>query len=580
MVGLRVTRLQQVWLQAPSALATPAVIGRVIGAMYAVGGIHGAIIASQIATDSATPVVYSAAALATAIGIATAVWGYRLSLVHYEILALLGCVSLAFGLTLVTDDAAAVGLASFAVCIGVSAALFFAWTHAVVINAVAVACVVVGLGARHNLTWAAGIVAAAGTLLIAGSVGILSRFASDANVDSLTGLLNRRGFDHQLGFALADAKRSGGRPVLVLFDLDRFKWINDSQGHHVGDAVLRKVADVWRSHIDKTMMLARYGGDEFALLLPEATEDEAVALSERLRASISTGCSAGVTSWRQGESGSLLVGRADIALYKAKHSGGSQTAVQPVHASAVASELRKAIEQADIAVHYAPIVRLGGDGDIVGYEALMRWRSGADPGITPAEAIRVAEGHDLIAALDRIVLERACREVAEFAQRSQRAFLHVNVSGRELAERNYVATVEEILKRTRWPAGLLVLEVQEAVFDYETPAVVRNLRALRDRGICIAIDDFGGGYSSLSQLETLPIDMAKVNRKFVAAATQESAGPSLIGVVAALADALDLPVIARGVENSAQVEALIAHGYQFAQGSLFGEAQPADAFGR
>jgi diguanylate cyclase len=577
MVGLRISKLQQMWLQAPSALATPVVIGRVIGAMFVVGGIHGAILASQTERDLATPIVYCSSAFAIAVGLWTAVWGYRLMLVHYEILAMLGSVSLAFGLTLMTDDVAAVGLASFAVCIGASAALFFAWPHAVATILVAVASVVLGLTARPNLDWIAAVMAGAATVLIAGSVGILSRFASDANVDSLTGLLNRRGFDRQLGFVLAEAKRSGGRPVLVLFDLDRFKWINDSQGHHVGDAVLRKVADSWRDRLDNTMMLARYGGDEFALLLPEATEAEAVALSEQLRGSISTGCSAGVTSWRQGESGSLLVGRADIALYEAKHLGGSQTSVRSVQASAVASELRRSIEASDIAVHYSPIVRLGGGSEIVGYEALMRWKSGTDPAISPAEAIRIAEGHDLIAALDRVVLERACREVAEFAQRSQRAFLHVNVSGGELAERNYVATVEEILKRTRWPAGLLVLEVQEAVFDYETPAVIRNLRALRDRGIRIAIDDFGKGYSSLSQLETLPIDMAKVDRNFV---TAESSDRSLIGIVAALADALDLPVIAQGVENSAQVDALAAHGYQFAQGPFFGVPQPADAFGR
>ncbi|MBJ8343789.1 bifunctional diguanylate cyclase/phosphodiesterase [Antrihabitans sp. YC2-6] len=577
--------LRNAWLQAPSALATPSLMGRITGMMFVVAGVHGVFLVTMAEVDRWTPVLYGATSFAVVLGCALFLWGYRMSMGHYEILVAFGTLTLVMGVYLLADDTAAVAGSTFFLYIGCAAALFLPWTRNVLQMAFAATCCLVALGARPGLYWWAGVTPAAATIMIGCSVGVLSRFASDANKDSLTGLLNRRGFDRQLGYFLAEAGRTKRRPVVVLFDLDRFKWLNDAHGHHAGDALLRQVGDAWRDVVDETHILARYGGDEFALLLPESTEDDAVALSKRMRRSISMSCSAGVTSWLPGESGSLLVRRADLALYRAKQAGGSVTMLESMRPSALAAELREAIAHNEVGVKYAAIVRLDGDTsavarDVVGVEALVRWRSRIDPAITPMETIRIAEGNDLIAALDRLVLERACAEVAALEGVAGPLNLHVNVSGRELAETSYVASVQDVLARTGWPAGRLVIEVQESVLDYDTPAVIRNMQALRECGVRIALDDFGSGSSSLSKLETLPIDFAKVHRKFVGSITPEKAPSPLLGAIAALGDAMDLPVIARGVENVGQAEALTERGYRFAQGSYFGECTPAVAFGR
>jgi diguanylate cyclase (GGDEF)-like protein len=380
-----------------------------------------------------------------------------------------------------------------------------------------------------------------------------------------------------LNTAIAHATRSGHGLALVLVDLDRFRKINDHLGHRAGDAVLQRVADTWSKLLPPDQRLARYGGDAFALLLPNTTEQAAILLTEQLRAAVTTGCSAGVTSWQPGESGSLLVSRADVGLYRAKQAGRNRTVLESSRQLPLAVELREAIDRGALDVHYQPIVSLTeGGGKAVGVEALLRWSSSAQPDVTTEGLIRIAEEYDLISDLDELVLRRACAD----ATRLQETFaqldltLNVNVSGLELAEAGYADRVANILASTGWPAHQLVLEVTESELAAESQTAISNLHILRERGVRIAIDDFGTGYSSLSRLATLPSDILKVDQSFVAAIRSDSPAPPLLGVIAALSSALDLQVIAEGVETEYQAAVLTELGFALAQGYHYSDSHP------
>lgn len=228
-------------------------------------------------------------------------------------------------------------------------------------------------------------------------------------------------------------------------------------------------------------------------------------------------------------------------------------------------------------MHYQPIVSLTeGGGKAVGVEALLRWSSSAQPDVTTEGLIRVAEEYDLIADLDELVLRRACADAARlqetFAQLD--LTLNVNVSGLELAESDYADRVANILAGTGWPADQLVLEVTESELAAESQTAIANLHTLRERGVRIAIDDFGTGYSSLSRLATLPSDILKVDQSFVAAIRSDSPAPPLLGVIAALSSALDLQVIAEGVETEYQAAVLTELGFALAQGYHYSDSHP------
>lgn len=364
---------------------------------------------------------------------------------------------------------------------------------------------------------------------------------------------------------------------MVLVDLDRFQKINDHLGHRAGDAVLQRVADTWLDLLAPDQVLARFGGDVFALLLPGTTEQAAILLTEKLRAAVTMGCSAGVTSWQPGESGSLLISRADVGLYRAKQAGRNRTVLESSRQLPLAVELREAIDRGALDVHYQPIVSLSEDGgQAVGVEALLRWSSNAQPEVTTEGLIRVAEEYDLISDLDELVLRRACADAARLQESfaSLDLTLNVNVSGLELAEPDYAERVATILNDTGWPADQLVLEVTESELAAESQTAITNLHTLRDRGVRIAIDDFGTGYSSLSRLATIPSDILKVDQSFVAAIRSDSPAPPLLGVIAALSKSLDLQVIAEGVETEYQAAVLTELGFALAQGYHYSDSHP------
>lgn len=553
------------------------VMARTTGAFYVMGGVLGLLITVIAPGDEGNrPLVGIAAAIALLLGVSLLIWGPRLPhSIHHAYVAM-ATVLVTVAVHWFPNTVGGISLAAFYVFVACDAAIFFAWQWVAAHVLFAVALCLWAVPSR-GLPWWSGMIPAGVTVGAGIVVGILTRMASDADIDVLTGLLNRRGFDRALNAAIAHATRSGQGLALVLVDLDRFQKINDHLGHRAGDAVLQRVSDTWQKLLQPDQRLARYGGDAFALLLPNTTEQAAILLTEQLRAAVTTGCSAGVTSWQPGESGSLLVSRADVGLYRAKQAGRNRTVLESSRQLPLAVELREAIDKGALDVHYQPIVSLTeGGGKAVGVEALLRWSSSAQPDVTTEGLIRVAEEYDLISDLDELVLRRACSDAARlqetFAQLD--LTLNVNVSGLELAEIDYADRVSGILTDTGWPADQLVLEVTESELAAESQTAIANLHTLRERGVRIAIDDFGTGYSSLSRLATIPSDILKVDQSFVAAIRSDTPAPPLLGVIAALSKSLDLQVIAEGVETEYQAAVLTELGFALAQGYHYSDSHP------
>ncbi len=553
------------------------VMARTTGAFYVMGGALGLILTAVAPGDEGNrPLVGSAAFVALLLGISLLIWGPRLPHWAHHLYVGTATVLVTIAVHWFPNTVGAISLAAFYVFVACDAAIFFSWRWLGAHLAFAIVCCLWVVPSR-GLPWWSGLIPAGITVGIGIVVGILTRMASNADIDVLTGLLNRRGFDRVLSNAIAHATRTGQGLALVLVDLDRFQKINDHLGHRAGDAVLQRVADTWAGLLSPDQRLARYGGDAFAVLLPNTTEQAAILLTEQLRAAVTTGCSAGVTSWQPGESGSLLVSRADVGLYRAKQAGRNRTVLESSRQLPLAVELREAIDRGTLDVQYQPIVSLtDGATRAVGVEALLRWSSQAQPEVTTEGLIRVAEEYDLISDLDELVLRRACADAARlqetFAQLD--LTLNVNVSGLELAETDYADRVSGILTETGWPADQLVLEVTESELAAESDTAIANLHKLRDRGVRIAIDDFGTGYSSLSRLATLPSDILKVDQSFVAAIRSDSPAPPLLGVIAALSKSLDLQVIAEGVETEHQAAVLTELGFALAQGYHYSDSHP------
>jgi EAL domain-containing protein (putative c-di-GMP-specific phosphodiesterase class I) len=339
--------------------------------------------------------------------------------------------------------------------------------------------------------------------------------------------------------------------------------------------VLEQIVKAWLPLLDPGHVLARPGGDRFAVLLPDATEDTAFALTELLRGAISPGCSAGVTSWQPGDSASFMVGRADVALYRAKLSGGNRTVVESSGHAPLAIALAQAIKEREVDVLYQPVVDLTNGGKVSGVEALLRWAPPGRPDVTTMEVVRAAEESGLIAELDQYVLRRACSDalMLQAARNNGPLMLNVNVSGLGLAKAGFVENVDSALRETGWPSDQLVLEVTETVLDVDTPIAIAALQELRNKGVRIAIDDFGTGYSSLSRIQNLPSDLLKLDRSFIATIPADGPTPPLLRAIAILGIALGLSVVAEGVEDEHQAQTVKSLGYSFAQGFYYGRPQ-------
>ena len=416
--------------------------------------------------------------------------------------------------------------------------------------------------------------------------------------DGLTGLGNRRLFQERLDLAVAEARRSE-LPFGVLFlDLDQFKRINDTLGHSVGDRLLRGVADRLVTSVRDTDLVARsefstavsrFGGDEFTILAAGVPRTRDLAkVARRLLEVLSRPfalegheivitASIGIAAWPDdGEDAEVLLRNADAAMYHAKQQGRNNYQFyaaamneEALQRLILESRMRGALEREEFEVHYQPKLDREG-GRVVGVEALARWRDRELGLVLPDEFIAIAEETGLIGALGDWVLRRSCQDRQRWTQAGLPAVpVAVNLSAHQFRGGRLVERVERILEETGLDPGLLELEITETTLLHDERTVVAALGALRKRGVQVAVDDFGTGYSSLAYLGRLPVDSLKIDRSFVLGIAENPGEAALTAAIVAMGHALDLRVVAEGVETERQRELLGAWGCDELQGFLF-----------
>jgi diguanylate cyclase (GGDEF)-like protein len=414
----------------------------------------------------------------------------------------------------------------------------------------------------------------------------------------LTHLPNRVRFLARLRHALAHVRRD--RHVALLFlDLDDFKVINDSLGHLAGDEVLVGLADRLRAAIRSADGVARFGGDEFAVLLEGVgSAEEAAMMAEGILAALERPfplagrdlrLTASIGIALQGPGGHTaeeLLQSADTALHAAKERGKRAVAAfaESMHADVLRrldleSELRRAVERGQIQVHYQPIVRLP-ERRVVALEALLRWNHPRRGLLPAASFVSFAEQAGVLRELDLWALGEACRlgeELADYGDARSRLAMHVNLLPTRLQEPGVVERVAAVLAESGMRAGRLVLEITESAVVGEAEGVVAHLTALRDLGVRIALDDFGTGYSSLAYLRRFPVHTIKIDRAFTDELDDGATQGDLVQAIVKFGQSLGLRVIAEGVERESQVRCLLDLGCFLAQGYHLAEPLPADA---
>lgn len=409
-----------------------------------------------------------------------------------------------------------------------------------------------------------------------------------ALADALTGLPNRRQFGNRLMASLGDT--AGGHSfALMMIDLDRFKPVNDVFGHGVGDKVLIAFAKRASAIVGTGAMLARFGGDEFALYLPAADTDEPARVARRLLAlferpfdiddvQVTLGASIGISMAPQDATDSEeLVRRADIALYRAKMNGRGSFCFFEADMDAevqkrarIERDLRKAIADGTVRPHYQPIVDLK-SGVIIGFEALARWDHPEFGQLEPEQFIAIAEDGGLIIPLSAHLLRIAARDATQWPVDTKLCF---NISRVQLADPLMVLRILQILGETGLSPTRLEVEISEQVLVGDIVAAKEAFAAFHTAGVRIALDDFGTGNSSLQHLRTCHFDRLKIDRSFVMSMAGSDEATSLVNAILGLSKALGLPVTAEGIENEALISPLYEGGCSEGQGFRFSEAVP------
>ena len=418
--------------------------------------------------------------------------------------------------------------------------------------------------------------------------------------DPLTGLPTRKLLLDHLALAIQQARRDREKLAIYFIDLDRFKNINDSLGHSVGDKVLQAVAARLKGALREADTVARMGGDEFVVLTPEVQRvDDAVHIAQKLREAtrdpvhtdgreLFVSGSMGIAMYPEdGADAETLLRNADTAMYRAKAQGADMfqlyTPEMNAHAVeqlALESALRRAVEAKEFELHFQPIVRTE-DEKVVALESMLRWRHPVLGLVRPEQFLRLAESSGLIVPIGEWAMRAACAQLAELRDAGYADLrMAVNISGRQLKQPDFVDRIRVILADTAVPGDALEIEITEMSATQSEPAIIERLRTLRAMGVRISIDDFGTGFSSVSVLRIFPVDSLKIDTSFVRDLVLDPNDAAIAGAVIALAKSLGLAVIAEGVENPAQLEFLAAQGCEAWQGYLYcAPVMPADVRG-
>jgi diguanylate cyclase (GGDEF)-like protein/PAS domain S-box-containing protein len=424
---------------------------------------------------------------------------------------------------------------------------------------------------------------------------LIDQLAYQALHDTLTGLPNRTLLERRLDQALADARRHNWQLAVLFIDLDRFKQINDTLGHALGDQVLQQVAQRLEGCLRKSDCLARMGGDEFTVLLTELADSRhALRVAQKLLAAFEAPfhiegrdlfltTSIGISLYpRDGKDAVTLQRKADTAMYRAKNHGKNsceffapEFGVAALERLDIENSLRRALDNQELRLYYQPQVDAG--GKLAGFEALLAWNHPKLGMTSPTQFIPVAEESGMIVPIGSWVLAEACRQSAVWQHSGcPRVRVAVNVSATQFSRTDFTETVAEALSASGLDPSLLDLELTEGVVVRDLEESIRQMERLRALGVGISIDDFGTGYSSLSYLRRLPIDALKIDRSFLQEIDREPATIPLVKAIVSLAHGLRLTVVAEGVENRGQFDALRDAGCDLFQGYLLGEPVPAD----
>ncbi|MCC7168110.1 MAG: EAL domain-containing protein [Rhodospirillales bacterium] len=424
------------------------------------------------------------------------------------------------------------------------------------------------------------------------------RLVYQAQYDHLTDLPNRRLALDRLDKALKEVTQKGGRVAVLFIDLDRFKNVNDTLGHAVGDMVLRQAASRLSMSISTAETLARLGGDEFLLILPGVREmDEVERIATRIVNSftepffhanreIYLTASVGITlAPEHGTDPHLLLQNADAAMYFAKEGGRSkwhlftpdllQSTIRRVE---VENALRHALERNEFTLHYQPLIEAR-TGELIGAEALIRWSSSDLGAVPPDHFIAIAEETNLILSIGAWVLDTAAKTIGGWSKIVGRPLvIAINVAANQFRSLGLVDEVQAILDRYALAPEQLELEITERLIMDDSQDSRRTLDALRALGVRLSIDDFGTGYSSFSYLSRFPLDTLKIDRSFVAGVEDDASAATLTRAIIAMAHGLGLEVVAEGIEAEGQRRFLVAEGCDFLQGYFFSRPLPADVF--
>jgi diguanylate cyclase (GGDEF)-like protein len=422
-----------------------------------------------------------------------------------------------------------------------------------------------------------------------------AELAHAATHDPLTGLPNRSLFLDRLAMAIGRAERQQGAAGVLLFDLDRFKVVNDSLGHAAGDQLLVQVADRLRQIVRPGDTVARLGGDEFIMVCEDLNgEIDAIGIADRVaealdapfgldEAEVTVAASVGIAvASGPGRDPASLVRDADAAMYRAKERGRNRWELfdetlrtRAVERLSLETDLRRALDHHELRLHLQPIVSVP-TGEVVGAEALVRWERD-DLGLAaPADFIRVAEETGLVVAVGEWVLGEACRQIraGTLDVDGRELTVSINVSARQLGQRDMLRTIQTVLDDAAVDPRRISLEITESVLMEDVESAVAVLEELRSLGMQLWVDDFGTGYSSLAYLRRLPIHGLKIDRSFVAGLTKGAEDSAIAAGVVSLAHSLGLAALAEGVETPEQLEKLSELGCDLAQGYYWTQPLP------